>query len=83
MTNKDKLIGYSNFDEIEDVGIKAWNRANTIYNIKERFGDEVATKYVSQFDKHDMALVYMLMLKVASNGYENVRREVFREVVNA
>lgn len=81
MTNEPtEFSGYSLFTEILSPTIRAWNRANIIYNIKERHGNAVATKYVEHFSKDEMTAVYSVMLTVAAEGYENVRRTIFREV---
>ncbi len=80
--------GYSLFTDVINPTIRAWNRANTVYNIKERHGDAVASNYLKKMDKHSQTAVYTTMLTVAKDGYENVRRAIFREtnadqVVNA
>lgn len=74
-----EFMGYSLFEHILNPSIKAWNRANTIYNIKERHGTVVASRYVSKLHKLDMLAVYTIMATVERDGYENVRRQIFRE----
>ncbi len=76
-------LGYDLFTDVENPIIRAWNRANTIYNIKERHGDAVATKYVKKIPKPDWLPVYTTMILIANEGYENIRREIFRNEVNA
>jgi hypothetical protein len=71
--------GYSLFTDVINPTIRAWNRANTVYNIKERHGDIVATKYVEKFPQMEQAAIYSTMITVAKDGYENVRRSIFRE----
>lgn len=79
MTTNNDFNGYSLFNDIGDKDIRAWNRANAIYNIKERHGKEVATKYTTRFDKPDQTDIFRIMMEVASDGYANVRRRIFRE----
>lgn len=74
-----EFMGYSLFEDILNPSIRAWNRANTVYNIKERHGSVVASKYVSKFDKHAMFAIFTVMATVERNGYENVRRQIFKE----
>ncbi len=71
--------GYSLFTDVINPTIRAWNRANTIYNIKERHGDKVASNYVSKLERNDQLAVFSTMMTVARDGYENVRRAIFRE----
>lgn len=74
-----EFMGYSLFEDILNPSIRAWNRVNTIYNIKERHGNVVASRYAAKFNKNDLFAVYTIMAIIKKNGYENVRREVFRE----
>lgn len=71
--------GYSLFTDVINPTIRAWNRANTIYNIKERHGDAVASKYVAKLPKLEQVAIFSTMMTVARDGYENVRRAIFRE----
>lgn len=71
--------GYSFFDEINNPVIKAWNRLNTIYNMKEQGGNAIATKYAASFDKFEMVQIATLAMAIERDGYENVRRSIFRE----
>lgn len=76
--NENEFHGYSLFKDVDNPSIRAWNRSNTIYNIKERHGNAVATKYAAKFGKNDLFAVYTIMALVAKEGYENIRREIFR-----
>lgn len=71
--------GYSTFDEIQNPIVKAWNRLNTIYNMKEQGGNAIALKYAAKFDKFERIQILTLSLAVAKDGYENVRRMIMRE----
>ncbi len=80
--NDNEFFGFSLFNDVLNPSIRAWNRANTIYNIKERHGNSVATKYVKLLPKSEQLSVYTVMVLVAKEGYENIRREIFRNEVN-
>lgn len=84
MTNNEptEFHGYSLFKDILNPSIRAWNRANVIYTIKERHGNVVATRYAEHFPKTELTSIYAIMALVAKEGYENIRREVFKEHVN-
>lgn len=71
--------GYSLFTDVINPTIRAWNRANTVYNIKERHGDKVASNYVAKLERTEQLAIFSTMMTVARDGYENVRRSIFRE----
>lgn len=75
--------GYSMFNEVVNPVIKAWNRLNTIYNIKEQHGSVLARRYAEQLSKPDLTSVYLLIASVDAKGYEQTRRDIYRDVVNA
>lgn len=76
----DKLFGYSNFNDVTDPVLRAWNRLNTIYNIKERFKNKTTWKaYVEQFIENDLYDVLKTGLEIRRLGYETVRREMMRK----
>lgn len=70
--------GYNLFKHIRNPNLRAWNRLNTIYNIKERHGDVVSVKYAEHIKEKDLKRVYYLAAKVETEGYENVRRGFIR-----
>lgn len=74
--------GYSNFNEVVNPTLQAWNRVNTIYNIKEQHGSVLAHRYAEQFKRSALLSIYAILSLVQLKGYEEARREVFRKVVN-
>ena len=77
-----KDIPLPTFDEIGETKLRAWNRLNIIFNLKETVNNAASTRYASQFTKEDKFAIFALALYVTKNGYENTRREVFKEFVN-
>lgn len=75
--------GYNLFKDVSNPTLRAWNRLNTIFNIKEEHGNAVAVGYSKQLSKEDNASIFLMANYVTAKGYENVRREIFREEVNA
>lgn len=79
LTNKNNdYRGYSLFKDVKNPVIRAWNRLNTIYNIKEQHGSVLARRYAEQLGKSELISVYLLIASVDSKGYEQTRRDVFR-----
>jgi hypothetical protein len=71
--------GYSTFDEISNATLRAWNRLNVVFNIKEILrNNAMAVNYVKQFDKKDQIAIAVLAVKITKNGYENTRREIMK-----
>ncbi len=70
---------YPTFHEITDPKLRAWNRLNVIFNMKETVGNAASVDYSKQFDKQDKIAIVLLAAKVIKQGYENVRREFIRK----
>ncbi len=74
------MTDFPTFDEILDPKLRAWNRINMIFNIKELIGNDIATEYVKQFDRADKVAIFVLGNTIVIRGYENTRREIFRSL---
>lgn len=72
-------INYPTFNDVEDPTLRAWNRLNIIFNIKEHLGNVVATRYTKQFNNKEKAGILALAAGVSARGYENIRREIIRK----
>jgi hypothetical protein len=69
--------GYPNYDDIINPILRAWNRLNTVFNIKEFLkNDKMAANYVKQFPREDQVAVALMAMKVTRDGYENTRRSI-------
>lgn len=78
----DEYRGYSNFNNTLNHTLQAWNRVNTIFNIKEQHGNVLASRYSQQFEKKALLSIHAIISLIKLKGYEQARREVFRKVVN-
>jgi len=80
--------GYNLFNDIDNVGLRTWNRCATAFNIYQDKGEDLFVEYVSQFDKKNQQMVkltfqYLLMKREklgAKEGYEAVKRELCKDV---
>lgn len=70
--------GYSLFTEVRNPVIRAYNRANTYLNIKDRHGIEVGKKYLKKFDRNGQLGIYSIMHRIFIDGYEQTRRNIMR-----
>jgi hypothetical protein len=73
------LVPYPTFDDISDPKLRAWNRLNVIFNLKENVHNNASTDYAKQFDKEGKFQIILLSSYIVKHGYENTRREIFRE----
>lgn len=79
MTTYEEFNGYPLHSETVNPVLRAWNRLNTIFNMKEFLkNDKMAVNYMKQFPREDQVAIGLLSLKITKNGYENVRREIMR-----
>ncbi len=74
------MTDFPTFEDILEPKLRAWNRLNMIFNIKQLIDDSVATEYVKQFDRADQVAIYVLGNHIVIKGYENTRREIFRSL---
>lgn len=71
---------YPLFRDIKNPKLRAWNRLNIIYNMKEQLGSASSRNYVKQFNKRDKFDILDLGSRVVREGYEDVRRSIIREL---
>lgn len=83
VNSDNEFRGYNLFKDVTNPLIRTWNRLNTIFNIKEDHGNAVAVGYSKQLSKNDRASIMIMANYVTVKGYENARREIFREEINA
>lgn len=83
MTKMNEYKGYDLFNDVGDFVLRTWNRYNTILNIKEEHGNALAIKYAGHLDKQEQFAILTIGRTVSARGYENVRRELFKEHINA
>lgn len=72
------MIELPRFNDVIDPKLRAWNRLNVIYNLKEMANNKTAVRYSEKFSKKDKFNILQLSTKIANDGYENVRREILR-----
>lgn len=80
--------GYNLFNDIDNVGLRTWNRCATAFNIYQDKGEELFEQYVTQFKEKDQQMIKLtfqyLVLKReqygAKEGYEMVKRELCKDV---
>lgn len=70
----------SNFSEIENLILRRWNQFNAIVNLMAEGLKEHASKYLNDLSKSDKAGVLLVANYVNRRGYEEVARQVQREV---
>lgn len=74
--------GYSLFNDVMNPVIRAWNRANTVFNIKEQHGSVLATRYAKNFDRNSLLAIFTVFTSIDKRGYEQTRRDIYRNTVN-
>lgn len=76
-----EFAGYSLFKDVRSPILRAWNRLNVIYNIKELIrNNAMSVSYFKIFNNADQKRIYGLAFRVKKEGYENVRRELIRNL---
>lgn len=72
--------GFPTYHDVRDPIIRAWNRINTIFNMKEILrNNAMSVAYMKKFNRADQLAIGMLAIKIKKNGFENTRREIMRK----
>jgi hypothetical protein len=69
-----------NFNDVENVVLRTWNRCAIMSNLKQDKGEDAVVKYASQFSKGDIALAYTMLSLIKTRGYENVKMAVNKSI---
>lgn len=78
-TTTNEFNGFPMFYDVVNPKLRAWNRLNIIFNIKEFLkNNPLSVEYASQFKKADLVELGRMAIRVKKNGYENTRREIIR-----
>jgi len=64
------------FNDIEDVGHRAWNRLNIITNLKDDGRPHDAQAYLSKLSNADKMGIGLLIMAIKKKGLETVKREL-------
>lgn len=82
MSNSESMYReFSLFNDVEDSGLKAWNRLHTVNNLKEMGRRRDAAGYLDKLDEAGRAGVGLLLLAIKKKGIETVQRELNRSIV--
>jgi hypothetical protein len=64
------------FNDVDDVGHKAWNRLNVITNLKEDGRPHDAQSYLSKLSNADKMSIGLLIMAIKKKGLETVKKEL-------
>jgi len=82
MSDNNNYKGYSLFNDIEDNTLKAYNRAVTMFNINNKFNENMVRGYAEQLSDSDRNKVYAMLQYIKVKGAEVVKRELNRGVLS-
>lgn len=77
--NKD--YGFKYFHEIDDAALRVWNRCAVMLNISEAHGEEKAEQYAKGLTADEQVQMYAMYKYIQVKGYEAVKAEVNKGVV--
>lgn len=82
MSDKE-FAGFPMFNHVRNPNLRAWNRINVVYNLKEIVHNNVlSVKYVAQFTRNDQLAIHSMLAYIEREGYEQARRDLFRSLNN-
>tara|TARA_R110000764_G_scaffold52215_1_gene113790 strand:+ start:1018 stop:1326 length:309 start_codon:yes stop_codon:yes gene_type:complete len=71
-----KKVNLSNFNEVENLKLRVYNRVITLYNTSKSEGKEVGEEYLAQFDEHERQQMYLMTEYIKFHGLEKVTQEL-------
>lgn len=72
--------GYSNFNDVANVGLRTYNRFVTVANINHTHGDKMVREYVNQFSEVEQLQLQIMGKYIQAKGAEVVLKEVQKGV---
>lgn len=69
---------YNNFNDVENLDMRTWNRCAMTFNIASDHGREQATKYTEQFNDIDKQHMRNMFVEIRENGYEKTKARISR-----
>lgn len=75
---ENEFQGFSTFDEVEDVTLKAFNRCAMMFNILEVHGFELAERYAEAIEEEGRFHMFIMYSYVKECGLDTVKREISR-----
>lgn len=73
---KNSYKGYSNFNDVEDLKLRTYNRFVTTFNINATHGKKLVREYVEQFTKTEQVQIQAMGAYIQAKGQEAVLREI-------
>jgi ferritin len=68
--------GYSNFNDVDNVGLRTYNRFVTVANINHTHGAKMVREYVEQFSEGEQLQLQILGKYIQARGAEAVLKEI-------
>ena len=70
----------SNFNDITDMNLQAWNRLMFSNNLAATQGEEPLREYISQFEEIDRKAMMLVASRVFEYGYEESRKIILANI---
>lgn len=68
------------FDDIENVGLRVYNRLVMLFNINEDSGKDAAEAYLDQFDKGEKKQLYIMSAALKKYGKDELLKIVTKDL---
>lgn len=70
---------YSNFNDIADANLQAWNRCSVAFNVAADDSMAKMREYLGQFSEAAREAINNMFERVKTDGYEKTKASVSRE----
>lgn len=74
---------FNYFDGIDHLPLQAFNRAITLTNLREDFGDSVVKEYLNPLDETARRQLFLVLFSIQKMGLKETQAAVTRDLVLA
>lgn len=74
------MTDFTDFSYIGNNTLRNWNQLNVVYNLNDMGRNNLSRRFAKKLSKKDKLGVMKLAERVNIHGYENVRREIIRNL---
>lgn len=68
------------YNDIENIGHRAWNRLNIINNLKSAGRPQDAANYLNKLKETDKMSIGLLLMAIKKKGLETVKKELNKDI---
>ena len=73
------MVKHENFNEVESIELRTYNRATMALNLLTQYGEDEVKQYFQQFDEAAKKGIMALLIAIKFHGKDAVRQKVLKD----